>query len=77
MFQVLWSLDEFSSDAVVLDVIPHLFVGIDFWSVGRQKEEPELSLQRFNKLCNLLTAMHWVTVQNEKDIPRRSYEKPP
>src|SRR5690349_17933595 len=67
----------FPANTVVLDVVPHELVGIQLRRIGRQKEEPELTLGRFYELPDLFCPMGGMAIDDQENRRLGSNHQPP
>lgn len=67
-FEILFLSDERSADPVVFDVIPDELIGIEFWTVGRQKEQVQFVLNPFQEGLYLFGPVSRMGIDDEKDF---------
>ena len=74
-FEVLFFCDEGPADAVVFDVVPDEFIGVELGAVRRQEEEPQFARECLEKLLNPFGPMGGMPVDDEKDFPAVAMEQ--
>jgi len=64
---LLWPRDDLAANAVVLQVVPDRFVGIQFGGVGRQKEQPQFVHHALQKPPHFHGLVRWMSVHDQED----------
>jgi len=59
-------IDDHATDAVVLDMVPHMLVGIEFRRVGRKMEDPQAALGGIDKLSDLRATVDRMLVDDQE-----------
>lgn len=68
--------DRLAANAVVLQIVPHVLIGIQFRRVGRKEEQLELFVNRLQEATHFHRLVGRMTIDDQEDGPVHSLHQP-
>lgn len=76
-FEILFLSDEGLADSVIFDIIPNELIGVEFRTVGGQKEQAQFLLNCFQESLDFFGSVRGMGIDDQKDFFATTMKKAP